>query len=77
MADQMRPSSPEQAPDPSYNYERAHPGREAGMGRLDNAAKHAVPEDAPDQAEDAAKNKQDGSRQINAHDVVKQAPRAD
>ena len=67
MAEQMRPASNEEAPDPSNNYERAHPGREAGMGRLDN--NKAVPADSPDQIEQAVPNKQDGSRQINAHET--------
>jgi hypothetical protein len=77
MAEQSKPSSREHAPDPSYSYERSHPGREAGMGKLDNEGKDATPENTPDKSEDAATNKQDGSRQINAHDVVKQPPRAD
>lgn len=68
MAEQMRPSSPQQAPDPSDSYERSHPGREAGMGRLDNDP--GTPTDAPDQQEQAVKNRQDGTRQINAHDAV-------
>ena len=35
-AEENRPASPQQAPDPSDNYERSHPEHEAGMGRLDN-----------------------------------------
>ena len=70
MAEQMRPASPEQAPDPSDNYERAHPGHEAGMGRLDNNV--STPTNAPDREEQAVKNKQDGSRQLNAHDAISQ-----
>ena len=68
MAEQMRPASPQQAPDPSDSYERSHPGREAGMGRLDN--NKAVPTEAPDQQQDAVRNKQDPTRQINAQDAV-------
>ena len=70
MAEQMRPASPQQAPDPSNNYERAHPENEAGMGRLDN--NKAVPTDAPDRGEQAVKNKHDGTRQLNAHDAINQ-----
>jgi hypothetical protein len=70
MAEQMRPSSPEQAPDPANNYERANPGREAGMGRLDN--NKSTPTNAPDRQQQAVTNKQDGSRQKNAHDEVNQ-----
>jgi hypothetical protein len=70
MAEQMRPASPRQAPDPSHSYERSHPGREAGMGRLDN--NKAVPTDSPDQQNDAVRNKQDPARQINAQDAVNQ-----
>ncbi|HYO08738.1 MAG TPA: hypothetical protein VER17_07170 [Tepidisphaeraceae bacterium] len=67
MAEQMRPASPEQAPDPSNNYERAHPENEAGQGRLDNNP--AVPENAPDREQQAVKNRQDPTRQVNAQDV--------
>ena len=70
MAEQMRPASPEQAPDPSHNYERSHPGREAGMGRLDNDK--ATPQRSPDKSEQATTNAQDGTRQINAHDALNQ-----
>ena len=70
MAEQMRPASPEQAPDPSDNYERSHPEHEAGMGRMTN--NKAVPTDSPDRQQDAVGNKQDGSRQLNAHDAVNQ-----
>jgi len=71
MAEQMRPASPEQAPDPSTNYERSHPGREAGMGRMDN--NKSTPDNAaPDQHQQAATNRQDGTRQLNAHDAINQ-----
>jgi len=70
MSEQMRPASDEEAPDPSNNYERSHPGREAGMGRLDN--NKAVPADSPDQIHKAVSNRQDGSRQINAHETENQ-----
>ena len=66
MAEQMKPASPQQAPDPSFNYERAHPEREAGMGRLDNNV--STPTQAPDRQEAAVTNKQE-PRQINAHEV--------
>lgn len=70
MAEQMRPASPQQAPDPSNSYERAHPEREAGMGRLDN--NKAVSTDSPDRPHEAVSHRQDGSRQLNAHDAVNQ-----
>ena len=70
MAEQMRPASPQQAPDPANSYERTNPDREAGMGRLDN--NKAVPTDSPDQGQDAVRNKQDGARQINGQDAVSQ-----
>ena len=70
MAEQMRPASPQQAPDPANSYERAHPGREAGMGRLDN--NKATPQQRPDKSDDAAHNAQDPARQINAQDAVNQ-----
>jgi len=70
MADQhpqMRPASPEQAPDPASSYERAKPEKEAGMGRLDNNV--ATPRRAPDKGEQAV-TQQQANRQLNAHDVV-------
>ena len=67
MAEQNRPASPEQAPDPSFNYERSHPQREAGMGRLDN--NKAVPEQVGDQLDAAVPNKQRPDRQLNAQDA--------
>lgn len=65
-----RPASPQQAPDPSDNYERSHPEHEAGMGRLDNNV--ATPENDPDRQQQATKNRQDPTRQINAEDVTNQ-----
>src|SRR5262249_25157076 len=52
--------------DPSNNYERSHPDREAGMGRLDN--NEAIPEDQKDCGEGAVTNRQDGGRQLNAQE---------
>src|SRR5690242_2306717 len=70
MAEQMRPASPQQAPDPSTSYERSHPGREAGMGRMDND--EAVPQQSRDQHQEAATNRQDGTRAVGGHDIVNQ-----
>lgn len=70
MAEQMRPASPGQAPDPSDNYERSHPEHEAGMGRLDNNV--STPTKRPDKMEEAVQNAQPGTRQVNAHDLVNQ-----
>ena len=67
MAEEQRPLSPQEAPDPSNNYERAHPEREAGMGRLDN--NKATPESQPDAEKQAVHNKQDPQRQINAEET--------
>ena len=67
MAEEMRPASPEQAPDPSDNYERSHPEHEAGMGRLDNNKATPAPQPSGDQ--ESAKNRQE-PRQINAHEVT-------
>jgi len=64
--EQMRPASPQQAPDPATSYERAKPERESGQGRLDNNV--ATPTNRPDKTKQAVKNKQP-SRQINADDV--------
>jgi hypothetical protein len=56
------------APDPSNTYERAHPEREAGMGRLDNDI--ATPTNQPDVPGQAVKNKQQPSRGISGQDNV-------
>ena len=66
MAEQMRPASPKDAPDPATAYERAKPHKEAGQGRLDNND-DATPTNSPDRTEDAVKHKQP-LRQINAED---------
>jgi hypothetical protein len=66
MAEQMRPESKENAPDPSHAYERSHPGREAGMGRTSQPV--ATPTDAPDGGKDAVGNAQNPARQLNAQD---------
>ncbi len=67
MAEQMRPASKKDAPDPSDNYERAHPEREAGMGRLDNND-DAVPADQAKASEGTVSHRQNPERQINAHE---------
>ena len=71
MAEQMRPASPQDAPDPSNNYERSHPERESGMGRLDN--NKATPENQADSQQQSVKNKQDPQRQINAQETTGRA----
>lgn len=68
MAEQNRPLTPEQAPDTARVYERAQPGKEAGMGRLDN--NKATPTNRPDQTDQTVTNKQQPEHQINAQDVV-------
>ena len=73
---QMRPASPQQAPDPATSYERARPECESGMGRLDNNMR-ATPTDQPDHTPDAVRNVQDPTHQINAHDVVNGRAAAD
>jgi hypothetical protein len=60
MAEQMRPASKKQAPDPSRNYERSRPEDEAGMGRLDNNV--ATPAPGPDKAAHAVGNRRDRSK---------------
>jgi hypothetical protein len=58
------------APDPSDTYERSHPEHEAGMGRLDSD--EPVPSEFPDAIEQTVEHRQDGSRQINAHETENQ-----
>ena len=71
MAEHMRPASPQQAPDPANNYERAHPENEAGMGRMEN--NNSTPTQRPDQQQSAVGNRQE-PRQINAHEVSSAHP---
>jgi hypothetical protein len=71
MAEQMRPASPDAAPDPARSYGRDKPEAEAGLGRLDNNM-HATPAPHADATEQAVKNRQDGTRQMNAHEVTNQ-----
>ena len=65
--EQMRPASPQQAPDPAHAYERAKPERESGQGRLDNNV--STPTNRPDKGKQAVKNKQ-SPRQLNAQDAT-------
>jgi hypothetical protein len=58
------------APDPSDSYERSHPEHEAGMGRLD--CDKPVLSLCPDAMEQTVGHRQDGSRQINAHETENQ-----
>jgi hypothetical protein len=70
MASQNRPASPDQAPDPATNYERAKPETEAGMGDLDSPVGGATPADQPHRSDHAVGNAQNPGRQTNAHDDV-------
>src|ERR1700744_3973832 len=67
MAEQMRPASNKDAPDPSNSYERSHPEREAGMGKLH------VPKPpraaTPGKMEKAGRHKQGATRQLNEEDI--------
>ena len=67
MAEQMRPASNEQAPDPSNNYERSHPEREAGMGRLDNNT-NTTPRPQSDHMKRAVDNAQNPANSLNAQE---------
>lgn len=69
MAEKHRPLSPQDAPDPSFNYERSHPERESGMGRQDNNTDATPTETADSGMDQATPNKQE-NRQLNAHDVI-------
>lgn len=74
MPENMQPASKEQAPDPSFNYERSHPEREPGMGDLD--AHMNTPDDNPDRQESAVTNRQE-PRQVNAEDNIDARPEAE
>ena len=56
-------------PDPARSYERAKPEKEAGMGRLDDAARGATPTDRPDRTEHAVPNVH-SPRQLNAEEAI-------
>ncbi|HWE97306.1 MAG TPA: hypothetical protein VG269_25330 [Tepidisphaeraceae bacterium] len=70
MAEQMRPASKEQAPDPASSYGREKPEKEAGMGRLDN--NKATPTGSPDAIHKTVGNKRNPENQVNAEEVVDQ-----
>lgn len=67
MPEQMRPASPAQAPDPSYNYERSHPERESPAGTLDQ--KKPPQHDHADEPGDAIKNDNDPQKSITSSDA--------
>jgi hypothetical protein len=75
MAEQMRPTSPKEAPNPAHSYERSDPHREAGMGRLDSDA--SVPAERRDELQDSAPNRSDPTRQINSEESMKAGERQD
>ena len=75
MAEQMRPSSKKDAPDPAHSYERADPNWEAGAGRLDNNI--STPTSRPDQIQETAPNRSDPERQINAEEGLRAGERRD
>jgi hypothetical protein len=67
---QMRPASPEQAPDPSFNYERSHPERESPAGTLDNKSiGRATPAAGSDKIAGPVTNAQDPSHSLTAQDA--------
>jgi hypothetical protein len=68
MAEEMRPASPRQAPDPAHSYERSDPDREAGMGDLDQ--ERHTPTNRPDDSGDTVRNKSQPDRQLNAHETL-------
>ena len=70
MAEQNRPASPAQAPDPATSYERAKPEKEAGMGSLDSPIGESTPADHAERGDHGVGNRQDARHQTNAHDDV-------
>ncbi len=68
MAEQRRPSTKNNAPDPATHFDRSKPENEAGMGRLDNDK--TIPAHSRDKMDQAVKNKQDPTHQINGEDVM-------
>ena len=68
MAEQMRPASSQQAPDPAHSYERSKPERESGQGRLENNMR-ATPIGHDDKAGNAVTNRST-PREVAAHDIT-------
>lgn len=64
MPDQFHPTSEALAPDPSNNYERSHPGRESGQGRMDPP--ETDPPRKSDRQTDAVHNTSDNTKPINS-----------
>jgi len=64
MANENRPASKKDAPDPAHSYERTDPKRESGMGRLDVDKPEKV--DQPDKMEQAVSHRQDTKNHVNA-----------
>jgi hypothetical protein len=73
MAEQMRPSSKQDAPNPAHSYERADPNREAGQGSLEKV--EPDPTQQPDKIQETPQNRSDPRRQLNAQEVIKGAER--
>ena len=74
MAEQMRPASRKDAPNPAHSYERTDPYRESGAGKLD--ADKVTPTDREDQIQETPENRSDPARQINAEETIRQGERA-
>jgi hypothetical protein len=75
MAEQMRPSSKKDAPNPAHSYERTDPNRESGAGRLD--ADITTPTNRPDQIQESPGNRSDPTRQLNAEEGLRAGERRD
>ena len=73
MAEQMRPSSKQDAPNPAHSYERTDPNREAGQGSLEKI--EPDPTNKRDQIQETPHNRSDPQRQLNAEEVIKGAER--
>ena len=77
MAEQQnRPASPAQAPDPSFNYERSHPEREAGAGALDTPIGGSTPAPTSDKIAGAVPNANDPKKSFTAQDEIPPQPSA-
>jgi len=74
MPEEMKPSSRQNAPDPSFNYERSHPERESFDGKLDQ--KPAPPSHQSDNPADAVFNQNRPQKDVTsgASDVAAKLP---
>jgi hypothetical protein len=76
MAEQMRPASKKESPDPAVNFDRSDPKREAGQGQV-KSNDQATPTPRPDTMPNSVGHAQAGDKQINSEEAATIAPKAE